>query len=108
MIVVTHFDDRITRYVNKGDTLNLEIDNETILSSEIKEEMTISYYAIFLFVDEDGTVRNPNLCGIFGDKYNLPPEIKYATKLDELNNKQKRKFIETCGLKVRLIWELVL
>lgn len=75
-----------------GDEFSLIVEDHTGIKERIKEKiiksMTISYICSFRFCDEDGTMRSPNLSGFFGDKNNLPLEIKNAKKLDELTYTQ--------------------
>ena len=82
-----------------GDSFNLTIKDgsgEKILITEtILEECSINYAVSFRFAKEDGSLVSFNLCGFFGDKENLPEEMKNAVYIDDLSELQRYNFHKT-------------
>lgn len=103
MIVITSLS-KITRYVYGGDTFNLTISDGMNHQVIIKEEITltkkIDFIASYRFALEDGTCPGFHLCGIFGNRKELPEEIKNAKMIDDLSKKQRKNFIKSVGIKI--------
>ena len=91
-------------YVMFGDTFHLSVVDQAgrkeIIVEEITVTKTIDYVASFRFAQEDGTVLGFHLSGFFGDSRNLPDEIKRAVFFDELSSDQKRRFVDSAGMKL--------
>jgi len=82
-----------------GDTFNLTIRDgsgeETLITEIILEECSINYAISFRFAEEDGSLVSFNLCGFFGNRENLPEEIKNAICVDDLSELQRYNFHKT-------------
>ena len=104
MIVITSLVDR-AREVLPGDEFRLTIrDNtgtEVLISEMIKVAKTIDFIASYRFALEDGTCPGFHLCGIFGNKKELPEEFKTAKQLHELSKKQLGNFKRSVGVAIK-------
>jgi len=103
MIVITSLNES-ERYVEARDLFTLTItDNmgsKVLVSEEVTETKTINFMASYRFALEDGTCPGFHLCGIFGNKNELPKEMREAVKLEDLTEEQRANFIRTVGVKV--------
>lgn len=86
-------------FVLPGDTFNLTVTDssgEKELITEVVTEKTIIDYAVsFRFANEDGSLLGFHLCGFFGNKGNLPDEIKNAIHIDNLSKLQRNNLNRT-------------
>ncbi len=103
MIVITSLSE-LTRHVYAGDTFNLTIsdglNHEVIIKEEITVTKEINFIASYRFALEDGTCPGFHLCGIFGNRKELPKEIREAKMFDDLTKKQRKKFTKSVGVKL--------
>ncbi len=103
MIVITSLS-KITKYVCVGDTFNLTIsdgmNHEVIIKEKITVTKKINFIASYRFALEDGTCPGFHLCGIFGNRNELPKEIREAKMFDDLTKKQRKKFVKSVGIKL--------
>jgi len=106
MIIISS-EERESRHLSTGDTFNIVITRangtrDYILSEEITRPMTIDYFCIFQFAEEDGTVVGANLAGFFGVEAELPRELQEAKRLHQLSHVQKVSFVHTSNLSCSL------
>ena len=101
MIVLISIDTSRDYWLSPGDTFNLTYrevyvngakGEDKIISETFDKPMRINYMASFVFALEDGKVVSPNACGFFGDKNNLPKEIKEAKSWKDLTIGQQNNF----------------
>ena len=85
-----------------GDTFNLVVKNSIVISETFSKKRVITYAATFVYAQEDGTIISPNSCGIFGNKDDLPEEIKNAVYWKDLPVSKRHNFINTAGTRVSL------
>lgn len=72
--------------------------SETVLSEKITVNKIINYICTFRFANEDGTLIGFHLAGFFGNKDNLPEDIKTAKRLNDLTKKQRKNFDKSAGV----------
>ena len=103
MIVITSLNP-VERHVAPGDEFRLTIKDalgsEVIVSETITVEKTLDFIASYRFTLEDGTCPGFHLCGIFGNKKELPEEFKTAKQLHELSEEQLENFKRSVGVKI--------
>jgi len=104
MIVITSLSPAV-RHVVPGDEFRLTIRDqmglEVLISETITVEKTIDFIASYRFTSEDGTCPGFHLCGIFGNKKELPEEFKTAKQLHELSKEQYRNFVRSVGVEIK-------
>ena len=100
MIVLTSVNLQ-SKYVCKGDTFRLTVDDamgsQVMIEETITEDKEINFIASYRFALEDGRCPGFHLCGIFGNQDELPEEIRNAKMLDDLTPEQLGNFIRTVG-----------
>ena len=105
MIVITSMQDRQFHLV-PGDRFQLQVTDITgatvVIDEAITVAKTINYIASFRFASEDGTCQCFHLCGVFGDKAELPKEIMAAVRFEELSPEQRENFLGTVGVNLEL------
>lgn len=105
MIVLTAVRTDLEKHLDEGDIFNMimrdQTGSEVILTETLKGPQIINYVATYRFADEDGTVRQFHLSGIFGDRDNLPRDIADAVRYDNLEPAVQRRFFDTCGANLR-------
>lgn len=103
MIVITHKKTDVF-HVLPGDTFNLTVSDatkqETVISEQITEPMTIDFTCSFRFALEDGTVPGFHLSGFFGNSRALPPEMENAVLFEDLPYEKKKRFADSCGVQM--------
>lgn len=103
MIVLTSIGNKIFN-CTKGDRFRLTISDSTgcdvVIDEEITENKIIDYIATYRFAMEDGRCPGFHLCGIFGNRNELPKEIIEAIPFNDLTRKQKENFKKTCSIKI--------
>jgi hypothetical protein len=85
-----------------GDTFSLTINDDIIVSETFTEKRVINYVATFVFAKENGSVLSSNACGIFGNKNDLPEEIKNAVYWEDLPIDKRNNFISSAGFSIIL------
>ena len=100
MIVITRLYTGV-KYCAPGDIFNLTISDatgcEVVISEQITIKKTINFVASFRFALEDGTCPGFHLTGIFGNKDELPIEIKKAILFEDLTAQQQKRFMNSVG-----------
>lgn len=110
MIVLISIDTSRDYWLNPGDTFNLTYhetyigglkSEDKIISEIFDKSMRINYIASFVFALEDGKIVSPNACGFFGDKNDLPKEIKEAKSWKDLTIEQQSNFEKSSVFKLK-------
>lgn len=105
MIVLTRVRNDVNYNLMEGDKFRMSITDNTgcnvLIEEEIAGERTIDFIASYRFAEEDGTVLQFHLSGIFGSRHNLPKEIVEAVRFEDLTKEQQDRFRETCGIKIQ-------
>ena len=103
MIVITGLDPSV-RHVCAGDEFHLTIKDgtgtEVLISEEITVDKTIDFISGYRFALEGDTCPGFHLCGIFGNKKELPEEFKRAKLLADLSPEQYANFRKSVGIKI--------
>lgn len=103
MIVITSLSER-SWLVCEGDEFRMTVADNLGCEILIREEITVSkmidFIATYRFALEDGTCPGFHLCGIFGNKEELPKEIEEAKMLDDLTPEQYENFSNSVGIKI--------
>lgn len=104
-------------FVVSGDTFRLthdaeffSIDNackydnnnrEILVEEKFNKNRSVTCAISFMFADADGRVSSPNICGFFGQKINLPDELKNAKHLHQLTFAQRHRLMKSAGIKLK-------
>ena len=96
MIVLTYVSN-YSRHVLPGDEFHMTVTDGTGTDVVVREVITVAkkidFMAAYRFALEDGTCPSFPLCGIFGNRRELPKEIKEAVRLEDLTEQQYNNFI---------------
>ena len=106
MVILTSVHEGDPRFVIPGDTFRLTVGNRynfgetVILEEEITEAKTIDYYCSFRFARDDGTLVGFHLCGFFGNRNELPDEIRNGVRIQDLTPEQYGNMCRSIGIKI--------
>ncbi len=104
MIVITSLSEWV-KHVLPGETFRLTVKDmlgcEVIIEEEITVSKKIDFIASYRFCLEDGTCPGFHLCGIFGNKAELPKEMIRAVRIEDLTKEQHENLVKSVGVKVR-------
>jgi len=104
MIVITNLSERVYHTL-PGDVFCLKVTSngteESVIEETITQTRTLDFICSFRFAADDGTVQGFHLSGFFGDKNNLPDEMKNAVMMDDLPPDKKKRFTESAGIKFK-------
>lgn len=103
MIIITSIMEK-EFYLCSDDTFNLTISDAlgstVVISETIKVTKTINFIASYRFALKSGRCPGFHLCGVFGNKKELPEEMQKAKFLEDLTSKQYENFIKSVGIEI--------
>ena len=104
MIVITSLNDT-PKNVMAGDEFNLivtdDFNSEVVIRERITVTRTIDFIASYRFTLDDGTCPGFHLAAIFGNKKDLPQEIKDAKAVMDLSQEQYDNFVKSVGVEIK-------
>lgn len=105
VIVLTSVNEGYSRSVVPGDEFHLSIADGVngttdVIVEEIAVAKIIDYWASFRFTGDDGTCVGFHLSGFFGNRNELPDEIKNAVRVQDLTPEQYGNFVKSLGIKI--------
>ncbi len=105
MIVLTSVNEEWVRVVHPGDEFRMIVKDmmgsEVVIREEITTHRRIDFIASYRFCWEDGTCPGFHLCGIFGNKAELPEEMKRAVRIEDLTEEQHKNLVNSVGIKIK-------
>lgn len=91
-------------HLSYGDSFSLIINegssSEVVLSETFSESVIINYAVTFVFADDNGRCLSSGIAGFFGNKNNLPKELKEAKRFSDLSVYHKSRFLETSIVRI--------
>lgn len=92
--------------MSPGDTFNLVLNagspNEKTIITEVCDKACVIDYAMtFIFTSDNGKAYCNNICGFFGEKDNLPIELRDAVRYYDLAPSQINNLLKTSTVTIR-------